>query len=305
MIGLPGVLPLRKINTEPEPGGRETPLVSALLQRVAVETIPMFLDQMLLGSLVARDFDPLVSECGDMVNIPISPIMWSNCVNAKEDRRPSLGNARIVLAHHMEASFHVPDIRKALADPRLLKSYMLPSVLALVESIESALIAVASQFTANGPVIMDRENIESAIDAVETSLFYAKVPLSMPKHLIVDPVTYAAIRRHPRFLEYTAPYGYGHAAGKIKDLYVYRTNLMRADTSKLAIANDALVLVTRRLPAPIPDCGWESRYAETGNFGFRVLVETPRQWKDWLFNIDVLFGVGVLRNPFGVELKEA
>lgn len=265
-------------------------------KRVAYDAMPQLLNQMICGNLVNRNYEPILSQSGDTVNIPLIPVMSTNCMNDESERRPaSLGNAQIVLSHHMESSFRVPDIREALVDPDLLKTYIYPSVLALVESIESALISVASQFTANKPVFMDPGNVEPALDAVETALFYAKVPLSIPKHLIVDPVSYAAISSHPRF-----------EFGTFKDLLVHCTPLMRSGDSKLAIAKDAIALVTRRLPTSIENCGWQSVYAETKDFGFCVRLQASADLsKGWLFVLEMLFGVGVLRNSFGVELRAA
>ena len=120
-----------------------------------------------------------------------------------QTQNPSLGNAQIVLNTHAEATFQIPDVTKVLAVPDLLKLYMQPAVVALAERIESDLLSLYSQFTANTAVGLPGMAItEAVIDQAETSLFQAKVPASAGKYLVVDPVTYSALRQIPRFSEY-------------------------------------------------------------------------------------------------------
>ncbi len=57
-----------------------------------------------------------------------------------------------MLNTHAEATFQIPDVTKVLAVPDLLSLYMQPAVVALAEKIETDLLALYSQFTANTPV---------------------------------------------------------------------------------------------------------------------------------------------------------
>ena len=152
------------------------------------------------------------------------------------------------------------------------------------------------------------------IDAAETALFQAKVPGSEPKHLIVDPSTYSQLRQIPRFSEYQmtdqAPTAIVNGTvGKLKDFTVYRSQFISktgtgtVTTHNLAFARSALGLVVRRLPQPLPGTGAIAEYAELGNFGMRVILSYQPNTLAQQFTVDVLYGVGVLQNPFGVQVN--
>src|SRR5450432_1611187 len=106
----------------------------------------------------------------------------------------------------MEATFQIPDVTKALAVPDLLQLYMQPAVVALAQRIETDLLALYPQFTANAPIgAAATAPTEATIDQAETVLFQAQVPGSMDKYLVVDSNAYSAIRQIARFSEfYTA-----------------------------------------------------------------------------------------------------
>ena len=86
-----------------------------------------------------------------------------------QTQNPNLGNAQIVLNTHAEATFQIPDVTKVLAVPDLLKLYMQPAVVALAERIESDLLNLYSQFTANAAVGLPGIAItEAVVDQAET-----------------------------------------------------------------------------------------------------------------------------------------
>jgi hypothetical protein len=227
-----------------------------------------------------------------------------------------LGNAQIVLNTHAEASFQIPDVTKALAFPELLKAYMQPAVIAIAERVERDLLNLYSQFTANAPVGAAATAItEATIDAAETALFAAKVPPTAPKYLVVDSNTYSQIRQIPRFSEY---YSSGEAGlkalvegnvGKMKDFFIFRsqfvpvTGAATPNTHNLAFTRDALGLVIRRLPQPLPGTGAVAEYAEMGNFGIRIVMSYQPNTLSQQFTVDVLYGCGVLRNNFAVQVN--
>jgi hypothetical protein len=97
--------------------------------------------------------------------------------------------------------------------------------------------------------------------------------------------------------------------GRIKDFYVFRsqfvakTGTTTVTTQNLAFTKDAIGLVTRRLPQPLFGTGAIAEYAEMGNFGVRVLMSYAPDTLAQQFTVDVLYGTGVLRNGFGVQVK--
>ena len=117
-----------------------------------------------------------------------------------------------------------------MAVPDLLKLYMQPAVVAIAERIESDILTLYSQFTANTPIGTGGLPLtEAAIDSAETALFQAKVPASAGKYLVVDPAAYSVLRQIPRFSEYYSAGDAGlrafidGAVGKMKDFFIFRS----------------------------------------------------------------------------------
>jgi len=294
-------------------------LANAIVKLVAADALSALVGNLVMGNLVNRDYEPVLAHSGDTINVPIPPVLVANNIaegGTVTPQNPNLGNAQIVLNTHAEASFQLPDVTKALAYPELLKTYMQPAVVAIAERIERDLLGLYGQFTANTPVGSASTPVtEATIDAAETTLFNAKVPPSAPKYLVVDSNTYSQIRQIPRFSEY---YSSGEAGlkalvegnvGKMKDFFIFRsqfvptTGTTTPNTHNLAFARDAIGLVIRRLPQPLPGTGAVAEYAELGNFGLRIVMSYQPNTLAQQFTVDVLYGCGVLRNTFGVQVN--
>ena len=294
-------------------------VASAIVKLVAVDALPALMSNLVMGNLVNRDYEPILAQAGDTVNVPIPPTLVANNIaegGTVQTQNPSLGNAQIVLNTHAEATFQIPDVTKVLAVPDLLKLYMQPAVIALAEKIESDLLGLYAQFTSNSPAGLPGQAItEATIDAAETALFQAKMPASHPRYLVVDPNAYSALRQIPRFSEYHTAGEAGLRAlvdgtvGKMKDFFIFRSQLVQKTgsspvaTHNIAFGKNAIGLVVRRLPQPIPGTGAIAEYAELGNFGMRVTMSYQPNTLAQQFTVDVLYGVGVLRNSFGVRVE--
>ncbi|MBL8213032.1 MAG: hypothetical protein JNK87_20115 [Bryobacterales bacterium] len=293
-------------------------VANAIVKLVAVDALPSLMGNLVMGNLVNRDFEPTLAQAGDTVNVPIPPTLTANNIaegGSVLAQSPNLGNAQIVLNTHAEATFQIPDVTKVLAAPDLLSLYMQPAVVALAEKIESDLLALYSQFTANTPVGTAGTAItEAVVDSAETALFQAKVPASAPKYLVVDGNAYSSLRQIPRFSEYSSAGDAGLRAlvdgsvGKIKDFYVFRSQFVPktgsspVSTHNLAFTKNAIGLVVRRLPQPLPGTGAVAEYAELGNFGMRVLMTYQPNTLSQQFTVDVLYGCAVLRNNHAVRV---
>jgi hypothetical protein len=294
-------------------------VATAIVKLVAADALPALMGKLVMGNLVNRDYEPTLARAGDTVNVPIPPTLVANNIaegNSVQLQNPSLGNAQIVLNTHAEATFQIPDVTKILAVPDLLKLYMQPAVVAIAENIESNLLAMWSQFTANAAVGTGGTTItEAVVDSAETALFSAMVPASNAKYLVVNPATYSALRQIPRFSEFNTAGEAGLRAlvdgsvGKMKDFYIFRSQFVQqtgsspVSTHNLAFTKNALGLVVRRLPQPLPGTGAIAEYAELGNFGMRVTMSYQPNTLAQQFTVDVLYGVGVLRNSFGVQVS--
>jgi hypothetical protein len=293
-------------------------LANAIVKLVAVDALPALMGNLVMGNLVNRDFEPTLAQAGDTVNVPIPPTLTANNLAEGSSvvlQNPNLGNASIVLNTHAEASFQIPDVTKVLAVPDLLKLYMQPAVIALAEKIETDLLKLATQFSANSPVGASGVALtEASIDSAETALFNAKVPASASKYLVVDGTSYSQLRQITRFSEYSSAGDAGLRAivdgtvGKIKDFFVFRSQFIQkggtpVTTNNVAFSKSAIGLVTRRLPQPLLGTGAIAEYAEMGNFGIRVLMSYAPNTLAQQFTVDVLYGCAVLRNAHGVLVR--
>ncbi len=294
-------------------------VATAIVKLVAADALPALVGNLIMGNLVNRDYEPTLAQAGDTVNVPIPPTLVANNIaegGTVSPQNPNLGNAQIVLNTHVEATFQIPDVTKVLAVPDLLRVYMQPAVIAIAERIESDLLGLYASFTANPPVGTAGTPItEAVIDAAETGLFTAMVPASQPKYLIVDANTYSAMRQISRFSEYQTAGDAGLRAliegsfGKIKDFFVFRSQFVAKTgsapitTHNLAFVRDAIGLVIRRLPQPLPGTGAIAEYAELGNFGLRVIMSYRPDTLSQQFTADVLYGVAALRNNFAVQMN--
>src|ERR1700730_2927205 len=183
-------------------------VANAIVKLVAADALPALMGNLVMGNLVNRDYEPVLANAGDTVNVPIPPTLVANNIaegGTVQTQNPNLGNAQIVLNTHAEATFQIPDVTKVLAVPDLLKLYMQPAVIALAERIETDLLNLYAQFTANLPIGNGGIAIpESGVDAAETALFNARVRASQPKYLVVDGSTYSQLRQISRFTEYNS-----------------------------------------------------------------------------------------------------
>jgi hypothetical protein len=294
-------------------------VAQAIVKLVAAEALPALVGNLVMGNLVNRNYEPELGQAGDTINVPIAPTLVANNIaegGTVTTQNPNLGNAQIVLNTHAEATFLIPDVTKVLAVPDLLVTYLQPAVVAIAEKIERDLLNLYAGFTSNTPVgTAGTALTEAVVDSAETALFAAKVPPAQNKYLVVDADAYSALRQIPRFSEYRTAGEAGVSAlingsvGKLKDFFVFRSQFVAetgstpVNTHNLAFARDAVGLVIRRLPQPLPGTGAIAEYAELGNFGLRVIMSYQPSTLAQQFTADVLYGAAILRNSFGVQVN--
>ena len=164
-------------------------VAQAIVKLVAADALPALMGNLVMGNLVSRNYEPVLGQAGDTVNIPIVPSMVANNIaegGTVTTQNPSLGNAQIVLNTHAEATFQIPDVTKVLAVPDLLRIYMEPAVVAIAEKIETDLLNLYASLTANPTLGTPGTSLtEAVVDSAETTLFQAKVPQSQAKFLVI------------------------------------------------------------------------------------------------------------------------
>lgn len=293
-------------------------VAQAIVKLVAAQGLPAVMGAMVMGNLVNRDYEPTLANAGDTVNIPIPPVLTTYNVaegGSVTPQNPSLGNAQIVLTQHAEATFTIPDVTAALVgaergDFGILNKYLTPAMIAIAERIETDLLGLYTNLTANPDVGASATTItENTIDLAEKALFDAKVPESEKKYLVLSSQSYTDARQTMRFTE-DRTIGSGQAIvtgkiGTIKSFDVYRSQFVAkpsTTTYNLAFARDAFGLVIRRLPQPLPGTGAVAEYGELGNFGMRIVMSYQPNTLAQQFTVDVLYGLGVLRHIYGQRI---
>lgn len=284
----------------------------AIVKLVAGEAPAQILRSLVLGKLVNRDYEKTVAQDGDAVNIP-------NADATQPPARPA-----IVLKYFQAPPFQIPDVTKVLAVPDLLKAHMQPAVEAIVKRIETDIATLYSNLTLNTAVGSAAPITEAVIDSAAASLLRAEVPPRDRKFLVVNPGTFSAMRQISCFAEFQTAGGPGGANGiieadiagagpmgangKIKDFLVFCSQYIQKPSSttyNMAFARDALGLVIRRLPKPLPRTGPVVEYAEMGNFGVRIVLSYVPNSLVQQFTVDCLCGCAVIRNNFGVPVQSS
>jgi hypothetical protein len=137
------------------------------------------------------------------------------------------------------------------------------------------------------------------------------VPANEPKFLMLSSAAYGKMRQIGRFSE-NLTYGNGLPIQtgqvlQVKGFNVFRSQLVPkvTDNYNLAFARNAIGLVTRRLPLPLPGTGAIAEYAEIAGSGIgaRVTMSYDPNTLSQRFTVDLLYGVGVLRNNHAVQVR--
>jgi len=290
----------------------------AIVKLVAAQSMPATMGNLVMGNLVNRDYEPALAQAGDTINIPIPPTMSRNNLaegGSVSAQNPSLGNAQVVLNMHAESTFIIPDVLQALTgaargDFSIFDKYMTPAAVALAEGVETDLLNLYANLTVNTDVGASATTItEDTVDKAEKALFDAKVPPNEARHLILSSQAYTDVRQIPRFTE-ADKLGSGAAIatgalGKLKDFNIFRSQFVAkpaSTTYNLAFTRNALALVMRRLPQPMPGTGAVAEYAELGSFGYRIVMSYQPNTLSQQFTLDMLYGVAVLRHINGVRV---
>jgi len=283
----------------------------AIPKIVAPIALAALFPNFVMAAFVNRNYDGALAQAGDTVNVPIAPNLTANNIaeaGTVTNQNPNLGNAQIVLNAHIEATFQIPNVTQALAAPDLISTYLQPAVVAIAEKIENDLLSVYPLLTFNSSVGTANTTLtEATLDSAETALFKAKMPDSVPKYLVVTGDAYSAIRQISRFTEQRMV-GNGTAiytgvVGQLKNMTIVRSQkvvTVSTTTNNMAFGSDAICLVTRALPNIIPGTGAIASNTNFGGFGLRIVMSYNPNTLGQQFTVDVLYGVGILRNQFGV-----
>ncbi len=62
-----------------------TNVANAIVKLVAADALPVLVGNLVMGNLVNRDYEPVLAQAGDTVNVPIPPTMVANNIAGRRN----------------------------------------------------------------------------------------------------------------------------------------------------------------------------------------------------------------------------
>lgn len=277
---------------------------------VALNKLPSYLN---LGKTVYRDFDSEVASEGDTVKVPKFGTLSANEMSQTGQvtlQNPADDEVSITLDQHWEVSFLIRDVAKAMAKPGVLEGYVKNGVIALAEKIENKLAALYLSAGDTVTGTFSKDSVRSA----RKKLVDAKVPRLAPKYLYLDTDSYDTLLADTTIGK-ANEFGSSSALveGDVRKLFGFQLfesqNVISAGSPaiahSLAYVEEAMALVMRPLPNPGQGLGVNSAVVndpETG-LGMRVSYSWDKDHLGVQVTLDVLFGVGVLREDLLIDVQ--
>ena len=289
---------------------------NAVMKWVAAVGLPALVARTPMINLVNRSYEAEFKGTGDTVNVPIAPVLTTNNLaeaGSITNQNASLGSAQIVLNRHRECTVALGDVMRAITSTNVTALYMDSQFKAMLEAIETDCLNVYPYLNANAAVGTANTSLtEAVIDSAETALFNAKVPADY--NLVVSGTAYSQIRQLARFTEYqtAGPSGQpspivsgrlagGAGDGSVKGMTVWKSQLVpkvSTTTNNICFSRDAIALAFRQMP--LPRAGVIGEYIPYNGMLFRVMLSTNQTTFVDQMTVDCLYGVGPLRNNFGL-----
>lgn len=273
-----------------------------------------------LAKTVRRDMDSSVASYGDIVRIPKT---GSLSVNAKvtntnvTKQAPADDEVTVTLDQHNEVTFLVEDVARAQAYQDVRGLYIKDAVIALAEELEGDIVA---KYASAGDDITFDDTSDATIEAsmllIRKAFVDAKAPLLEPKFLYASPATVNKLLGVDKF---TKANEYGSRAplveGALGDIYginVFESQLVPSTGSpatyhNLAYTKDAIALVMRSLPTDGNSEGVSQAVVTDPESGvsMRLTSSYDANALGRQVTLDILYGVGVIRDEFLFDVNHA
>ena len=265
--------------------------------------------------LVDRNFENLVANQGDVINVPRRGTLSVNDKVANTAitlQTPTADTIPLTLNKYKEVSFLVEDIAAAQSNQDVIAGYVTDAMIVLGEQIDSDILALYSGFSGtpidatsgSGGVV-----VNTLVEA-DRRFNAAKVPQS--GRVIVwgedakaellkvaqftnaqyDPANATALQ----MATLGPKYGFTH----YMDQQVVQTG---GEVKNLAFHKNAIMFANRPLPAPPPNSGVISTVMSEDGIGLRVMYGYDIRYKGMIVSIDVLYGVAEERDAFGLVIR--
>lgn len=273
-----------------------------------------------LAKTVRRDMDSSVARFGDKIHIPKTGALSVNekITNTNVTRQaPADDEVTVTLDQHNEVTFLVEDVARAQAYQDVRGLYIKDAVIALAEELEGDIIAKYA--SAGADISFDDtsdETIEASMLKIRKAFVDAKAPLLEPKFLYASSETVNKLLGVDKF---TKANEYGSRAplveGALGDIYginVFESQLVPSTGSpatyhNLAYTKDAIALVMRSLPTDGNSEGVSQAVVTDPESGvsMRLTSSYDANALGRQVTLDILYGVGVIRDEFLFDVQHA
>lgn len=172
----------------------------------ANESLAILEENMILGQLVNRDFEPIIANFGDTVNTrrvgEFAAIRKGTTDNVTVQDATAT-NVQVVLNHHVHTSFLIRDGEESKSITSLVDTYMAPSMIAQARYVDHVLAAQVYQFLGNSYGRlghMDQADVTDRITGVRNILNKNKAPMQS-RNMILTPNTETYFLKHTDFTQ--------------------------------------------------------------------------------------------------------
>lgn len=267
-----------------------------------------------MARLVNRNFENAVAQQGDTLHIPRRGTLSVNNKVANTVvtlQTPTADTVDVTLNKHKEISILVEDIAAAQANQSIMAGYIEDGMKAIGEQIDSDLLALYSGFSTT-PI--DGTSGSGGITAATVTearrlLNAAKVP-QQDRYIVWHEDAEAELLEVEKFTSSD----FGDNGDAVREAIIGRkygfshfmdqmVTVATSECKNLAFHRDAIVLVTRPLPAPPPGTGAVSTVMDEDGFSVRVVYAWNASHLAMQVTLDVLYGVAELRDNHAVVIR--
>lgn len=282
---------------------------------VGQEALSVIRENIVLAKRVNSNFEELTATQGETLKIPAGGSFIANDKSIGGDvtvQDASLSMVNLTLNKHKEATFIIDDIEKAKTKLNLFDANQKAAVKAIANAVETDLFGLVSSFS-------------TEIGTAGTDLTDPTTKLAMKtlddesvdandRTLVVSSKDKSALLGIDRFTEVNK-YGANTsiATGELGQIYGFQTFMSQLtpvvagspDTTKnVAFHKDAMALAVRPLPIEANSPNIQQTVVTDPESGLSVRVT---MWYNgaklgWQTTIDLLYGVKLVRDTFGVRV---
>lgn len=261
---------------------------------------------MVLANLVTTDSDVGSFTVGDILHIPFPGTFTANAKAANTAvtlQVPTDTDVTVSLNKHFEVSFLIEDIARAMGNQSIMDRYIRNAVVPLAEQIENDLFALYASLTNS---VASATLDDAQLRAARLQLNKQKVPLAN-RSIVVAPEAETKLLGAANLATYFA---YTQSGGIVREgqigraygMDVFMSQLVPLSTTlkNLAFTPDVFILAMRALPeSNAPGVDQTVFQDPASRLTFRQTVSYSPNNLGLQITLDVLYGVGVLRNAAG------